>query len=201
MTRRRISTTAALLALALLASAACKRDRDSAAPEAEAEATPVAEIEELCEHSYELLIVAVGADSPGVRDDFMGACRDNSQARREELGEQAWAERSACLRAAEDRAALGRCDGHEPIEADRTPVDADGDLARRFCRHIVDVMSNDPDMAALLGPDQGAELFDDCLEAAQEQLGDDPERFEREARCILGVSSIEEFDRCDEPRS
>ena len=154
------------------------------------------ELTEICARSYELIIVPSGAGSAGVREDFVSRCRANAELRRQQLGETGWSTRVACIRAAEDAAALGRGDGREPTPPPRS--DAAEELTpETVCRHFLEVMSREPELAKFMDEDEREMIMAGCVIERSARRTEDPRAYERETRCYLQAETIEQLAHCE----
>lgn len=189
-------------ALARLALAAClcacagKAERPREDPEASGAATSErgGELGSLCAHSYELLIEARGIGSDAVRAEFIANCVANSELRRAELGEAAWAQRSACIHAAEDSVALGRCDGREPpAPSERV---APSVAPSQVCARIIELMV--AELGAALVEESMGDFRQQCaIELERAQL-EDPADYERSVRCVMQAADFEAMSQCSD---
>jgi hypothetical protein len=155
------------------------------------------ELVRVCEHGYEILIVQRDVGSPGVRRDFMTSCVAGTERKRQQIGEAAWTRRSACVLAGETPAQLRQCMRKAPSrspERDRV-TEADSALAAQTCDHIFSILEAAFGDAVIPAAEQ-PNFLDDCVEQFEQDCSDDPLAFEREAHCLLGVSSLEEIDGC-----
>lgn len=158
------------------------------------------ELSEICEHNYEILVARVGAGSPAVHETFVSSCRTNTAARRERLGEAAWAERKRCVLAADDADALGICDGRKPKPKPETADIASSEIdLDRLCRHLVDVIERG--MQSHGTPQMWSEedhemLIRGCHEEFIKTQREDPDLFERQARCLLSVERLDQIEAC-----
>jgi hypothetical protein len=159
-------------------------------------------IARLCEHSFAVLAdESPSLRSPGVEDDFVARCIAGNQAKRSELGEQAWAQRSSCIERAASGVELGRCDGREPTPPKPAPIlAANTTEGRVFCEHIFDVMIAEfPDMKTMLGPDQLGPIMAECIEDAELKRIEDPIAYDRMARCMMATTKMADFEACENP--
>ncbi|WP_146156059.1 hypothetical protein [Enhygromyxa salina] len=155
-----------------------------------------AELERICVHSYEVLIVATGMASAGVRRDFVASCVAGAQTKREALGELAWAERVGCILAGETADDLGRCDGREPPSAREPAVSPGRGVAyAAVCEHIITTMEEEFG-AALIPAGERPKFLETCAEQLEQEAKDNPQESERQARCMLEATSFSDFERC-----
>ena len=187
------------LGLGLIAlSFACARSGPGApAADPSASDTTLSEVEQLCAHSYELLIVPTGTGSPAVREDFLASCALNSEQRRAELGDAVWSERSACLLAAHDSDELGLCDGRQP-RARPEPSEVSASDLVAVCDHLVGLMTKELGPSVGVGAEEFDKFRDKCVEDAAEERRKDPVDFDRVAGCILRAQTIEAMSACEE---
>lgn len=160
------------------------------------------ELQQLCAHAYGVLIEQREVGSPGVRRGFMASCVIGARGKRVEIGEALWAKRRACMLAGQTPGALRRCVVYDhPIlptplaPPDRTLSDLDRALAVETCDHIFAIMASEFG-GGLISAAEQPEFMQDCIEQFEQTCRDDPLGFEREARCLLSVSSFDDFDRC-----
>lgn len=199
MTSRRSSLTirwvVATLALAgLLVSGCRKRGEVRAEPPSDTAADADGELDQICAHDYEVLIAATGVSSPGVRDEFMTSCLSGAEAKRESMAEAAWDERVSCVLAAETSADLGRCDGREPLPPPEPLADT-GLETETVCRHLFELLELQFG-GQLIPPEEMPEQLESCAAMLAEERAEDPAKFEREARCLMSATSVDEADAC-----
>lgn len=159
-----------------------------------------ARLEALCAHSFAVLAGEnPSLRSPAIERDFIERCIAGNQAKLSELGEQRWAERARCIEQAKTSEDIGRCDGRTPRPESNPAVSGTGIDGRQICEHVFDiVLTQNPDVANILGPTELAPLIDECAEQAELERVQDPIEFDREARCLMAAKTPEEFERCDE---
>jgi hypothetical protein len=163
-----------------------------------------ARMQSVCEHSYEVLASESPAmRSPEVERDFIARCVAGNQTKRAELGEAQWAARAACIELAKTGDELGSCDGRTPRAEPNPSVEsfAIGDEAsvRALCQRVFDVLlKENPDMAQVFGPTQMEPLLEQCAADVERSRAENPEKFDREARCIMAAQSVADFEKCDE---
>ena len=177
--------------VALLCACAGKAGSPSEDPEASA---PTDKPDSLCAHSYNLLIAAKGIDSEAVRTEFITNCIANSEPLRAELGEDAWAQRSACIHAAEDSVALGRCDGREPPAP--TERVAPSIPPSQVCARIIELMV--AEVGAALVEESMGEFREACPAELERAQLEDPADYERSVRCVMQAADFEALSQCSD---
>jgi hypothetical protein len=186
--------------LATLSVAGCAAPRSTHEPDLDRERSLASarfneELVRVCEHGYEVLIVQSEVGSPGVRRDFMAACVAGTQRKRKQIGEAAWALRSACVLAGETPADLRQCMRREPSSDRGALTAADTALAVETCDHIFSILEAEFGGEVIPAAEQ-PNFLHDCVEQFEQTCSDDPLEFQREARCLLGVTSLQEIDGC-----
>lgn len=175
----------------------------AAAPDAAAEQPSDERARAMCRHSYGVL----SGENPSLRAadierDFVERCVAGNASKRAELGEARWSERATCIEQASTSAELGVCDGRAPQPKVEVVVSSQARDVRLLCRHIIDlVIAEQPDLAAMLGPQSGLGLdtfVEDCTASGEEERRQDPARFDAMYDCIMAADQMTDFERCDD---
>lgn len=152
--------------------------------------------ERVCAHSYEILIAPSGVGSPAVRGDFMMNCIVGAQRSLAQIGEVEWDQRTRCMLASQTPATLAHCSGRE-LPVREAPSEIEGVQASEVCDHLLSIM--DKEFGGGLIPTAELPQFTQtCIEEFDQARGKDPIKFDRQVRCMLGVSTLDELERCED---
>jgi hypothetical protein len=127
-------------------------------------------------------------------DKFQKECARELERERRKLGTAQYSKQLACVMASTTMEAMSKCDKlegppDEPLLASSVePVDV--------CNHVLAMMNRDLGDTAVPA-EQLEAIRESCISEADKEREADKAKYEREAKCIMASTKLEEISECD----
>lgn len=202
-----------LVALALLSSTACKRDRRTNEPEGNADPngssydSPTPTPAQVCTHLAEMIAIELGGVDPQVQAETIATCTADMISEQQMRGPEGWDAVSRCVMAAHDEADIDRCDELYPASGRSQPPNNASGATRedQVCLVMVSTIAVELMAEAEAAGEPPPQLSDDeivnahveCLrsleKARESRAGAD---YDRLLDCLGSADSTAAMDQC-----